>query len=140
MSYRRFLAGALALEPSQVYVVLRLLEFPDGADRKVSFADLRWSVVRDLLELAEEVPIEPPSQRRAWLELILSSNAGLVFPYPVYREHLGGHLSAWMSLRWGLRELVQAMYGVFLEGSVGRVWAIPEGLHHPRRTFLPLTS
>ena len=77
-------------------------------------------MVRDLLEWSEEVPLEPPSQWRAWLGLILSGDLVPVLPYPVFQEHLEDTLG-----HRGVSEVAsqadESNYGAFLEGSVGRV-------------------
>ena len=139
---RRLLSPVLSVPPSGVFVLRRIVEMPNGVDREVLLADLRWTDAHDFDDVASLVSSGPLSPRRIWVGFVLTGDDVLVLPIPLpchvleeAVEELGFSSSG--PLRPGLRSGPPA-YGLSFLGADGRVWAIHEGDGLPDQALMLL--
>ena len=139
---RQLLSEPLSVSRGGIFVLRRIMELPNGVDREVLLADLRWTDVHDLGDVAHLVSSEPLSPRRIWVGFVLTDDDVLVLPIPlpyhVLEEAVEGlGFSSSGLLRPSLRSGPPA-YGISFEGDAGRVWTTHEGDRLPGRALLLL--
>ena len=64
VTVRRLLSEVLSVPRGGIFVLRRIVELPNGVDREVLLADLHWTDVHDLGDVAHLVSSGPLSPRR----------------------------------------------------------------------------
>ena len=115
---------------------------PNGVDREVLLADLRWTDAHDSGDVVGLVSSGPLSPRQLWMGFVLTDDDVLVLQILLPRHVLEDAvrelgLSSSGSLRSGLRSRAPA-FDFSFPGAVGPVWAIHEGDDMPDQALLLL--